>query len=196
MSTHNNCRFVRPWKRPAGNSVILLPYRTLQTKRARACLLLSLNRAYLKCINRKRKDTHRDSRDFNPWNASAATFFIWLLLRSLHANEKPKTYERIKHFIAVERQSARTCILEKLGHERHSHSSQFSVRRESLGRNFRDAVLLQPPADNQGKNKLYRNKLTNSRTGTGGRFIGTPLLIARCLLGIARRLVTRRSYEK
>jgi hypothetical protein len=63
-----------------------------------------------------------------------------------------------------------TYILEKLGHERHSHSSQFSVRRESLGGNFRDAVLLQPPADNQGKNKLYRNKLTNSRIHSGSRY--------------------------
>lgn len=34
-----------------------------------------------------------------------------------------------------------------INRERHSHSAQFSVRGESLRRDFRDTVLLQPSAN-------------------------------------------------
>lgn len=108
---------------------------------------------------RRRKDTYRDSRDFSPWKASAAIFFIWLLLRSL----------RMKHIkelnVAVDVRNSDLCVW----HEYHSHSSQFSIWRESLEWNFRNAILFQPPASNYGKTN-YTNKLANLHIYVSGSF--------------------------
>lgn len=126
--------------------------------------------------------TYIDSRDFSPWKASAATFLIWLLLKSLWAkNRKHKSMKRFVRSSNKHVQCTYVYVLEQVSHECHSHSSQFSIRREGLGWNFRDAVLFQPPAANRGKTN-YRNKLTNMHTYSSGRFITRRLSILRFVL--------------
>lgn len=154
LSTHNNWRFVRPWKRPAGSSVILLPYRTLQ-QNVFLFIVVKWNRILYKMYPVRKKYTYRDSRDFKPWKASAATFFIWLLLRSLRV--KSRKHRNIKWWGRCARA---IYVLEKVNYEYHSHSSQFSVWWESFGWNFRNTILFQTPAGNYGKTN-YINKLAN-----------------------------------
>lgn len=55
IDTHSSCKFVRPWKRPPGNSAILLPYKTLQTNISRLLLSvqLILEKYYFYCIEER-----------------------------------------------------------------------------------------------------------------------------------------------
>src|SRR5215467_1437936 len=48
----------------------------------------------------------------------------------------------------------RALVRTQVSHQRHSHSSQFSIRRKGLGWNFRDAILLQPSAEKTNYNKI------------------------------------------